>query len=595
MLSPSKRKKVDNFFQLDYEDVEDGHSSQEEKMINDIVKLFRSTRTQEALDCLDEETSVAKRALSVTMLDGLNQLVLAIVRRKESRLIEKMVDVGGGDLVAAVDNKGSNALIAASLFGSLEESIFHKLISAGGKKALMQKDEFGNTAFHYSAAWGASMSTIKLMINVGGREILFSLNNANEVPCSKDEHAQKFLCETGGEEYQMHLMRQSVKQSLSNLILMNRTVEAEIIVDQSDRRHEMFHKERNGFNSLIVAFVLLMRASMSAENEDRLCNLIKKMILLGGKELISENNNKHNANALHYAVGRNSRLEIIETLILTMGDDATKLLQQRTVFGYSTLHNACYFNAPSEVISYLVRCSSKELLLSMDEDKKQTPLEVLYNAEHPSNENIFAFQQAWHDLEPSLSSLCVQHQAKKSMVSKTMDWAKQSDSKYLLNNKFIKTILNYGSLHPVYLALTLMDLFVQVAIVVFIAPLVDQDSSIISGVVLSFCLLFLIGREVIQINTSAAKLHFTQFENLLDLSEIILLSLTILSELHKWTDVSIMRKIVIATVGVAWLELLFAFGNCNYGVSVFTSAVIQVSLVEDLVFNLEFISHHCYL
>lgn len=117
-----------------------------------------------------------------------------------------------------------------------------------------------------------------------------------------------------------------------------------------------------------------------------------------------------------------------------------------------------------------------------------------------------------------------------------------------------------------------------------------------SGVVFSFCLLFLIGRELIQINTSAVKLHFRQFENLLDLSEIILLSLTILSELYEWAPISILKKVVITTIGVAWLELLFLIGHCNYGVSVFTSAVIQVSLVvEYFVFNFQFISHCCHL
>ena len=566
----------------DEEDLKNGDEYDLDILVKTVNNL---TRMHEALAFLDDTSipmEVKQKAVMKQNKHGVTALFWAVRRNADFKLIEKMVDIGGEDLVKLYNTYDENALHNAAFCGNSYE-VFKLLIDVGGEGAIFKQDVLGNTPLHYSCAWGASETTIRYMINKGGPKLLMTKNNMDVVPRSDKPFTQELLLDhMGGEEYKKQIVAQKeYTMSFFDLIRLNMTEEVELKLDSVNSHKEVFETGGNGLNCLMMAIWFI--GNSSSRFESSLSSMIRKMVQIGGKDLVLTTN-ETNSNALHYAAFNGAPLDVIITLMNAAGSAGIEKVNN---WGSTPLHDACLRQAEVEILEYLIKHGGRKALLAKNRGG-QKPLELLYDADIPSDEHIMTMHCAWFALDP----YCAQALSRK-LFHKTLLWADNADPKYVTANNFVKDILNHRFILPRYQTILFTDLYVQLAVVLVISPqclfdfYMDQDSDItIWIVILCFCVTWFIGRELIELSSSPLQSYSKSYDNFLDLLQIALLVWTIqlLSKVQFSNDQSLQgespmyRGVLVSTTFVASVQMLFVIGQLNYSVSVFTYAVAQVSV-----------------
>ncbi len=130
------------------------------KTVNDL------TRRHEAVAFLNDSkisTEDKREALTTRNSNGVTALFWAIRRRAKFSLIEKMVEIGGRDMVLLCNNLKENVLHNAAFCGSSFE-VFETIVEAGGRQTILQlQDRLGHTTLHYACAWKLPYKTIKYL------------------------------------------------------------------------------------------------------------------------------------------------------------------------------------------------------------------------------------------------------------------------------------------------------------------------------------------------------------------------------------------------------------------------------------------------
>jgi ankyrin repeat protein len=585
----SNVEECDYDYDYDQENIEDHQQEDIEILVQTVNNL---TRMHEALAFLnDSNRNLRDKQISVRRQNrhGVTALFWAIRRGADHCLVEKMVEIGGKELVLLTNKYKENVLHNAAFCGSRYD-VYKTILDAGEKDVLLQRDRLGNTPMHYSCAWGVSIRAIEYMAEIGGRDALMVKNNEGQVPHSKNTKLQEYLSEIGGLEYQIELLEQKQNAELSffDLLMLNKTERAEIRLDDKNERKKLFDQDENGLNSLMVAIWFV--GNSSPVFHSRLSSLIRKMIKKGGKELVLATNTT-NSTVLHYAAFNGAPFDIIKLLVETAGQD---ILQKQNDWGSTPLHDSCYRHAPVEVIEYLVQQGGIGALKATNKDGI-TPLEILFHADIISDIHITTLQCAWYDLDPHCSRAC-----HRKIVQKTLKWADNLDPKSLRNNNFVKALLNDRFIMNRYQMIVFADLYAQLGIVLSLSPGLitvvygDQRSNnqsyeeirntflSIMLPTLGICVSWFIGRELVQIFASPFDNYSKGYNNFIDIAQLILVCVSI----HIFVEVrnggeeelnSGATGVVICSAAVAWTQLLFAIGQLSYSVSLFTYALVQVS------------------
>jgi ankyrin repeat protein len=570
-------------------------SKDNQKNIDILVKTVNNMdRIHEALAFLnDDSRSLEEKRASVMKQNshGITALFWAVRSRADHSLVKKMVEIGGKELVLITNKYGENVLHNAAFCGS-QYDVYKTILDAGEKELLLQRDRFGNTAMHYSCAWGVSIRAIEYMADMGGQEALMVKNNKGDVPYLEDIKLQEeYLLEIGGIEYKIQLLEQKNHSQLSfvDMLMLNKLEQAEIRLDDKKEVKDLLTREdANGLNSLMVAIWFVGNSSPIFHS--RLTSLIRKMVRKGGKELVLKTN-KTNSSVLHYAAFNGAPLDIIKLLVETGGQDT---LKKQNEWGSTPLHDSCFRHAPVEVIEYLVQQGGVEALKATNK-YGMTPLAILFNADILSDIHIMTLQHAWYELDPHCSRDC-----SRKIVKTTLEWADCLDPKLLRNNNFVKALLNDRFIMNRYLIVVFTDLYAQLGLVLALSPGLiaivygDQRShnTTLDELrdtfmdytipILILCVIWFIGRELVQIFASSFQNYLKGYDNFIDVTQLILVCMTIHTFLQaknkdedRISDES--TGILICTAAVAWTQLLFAIGHFSYNVSLFTYALVQVS------------------
>ncbi len=512
-------------------DLDERITEKKKERIKKLIKTVNDlTRRHEILACLRDNNiplEEKQEALRAKNSHGVTALFWAVRRRVDHTLLEEMVEIGGEILVRETNTYGENILHCAAFCGA-PTRVFQILGDVGGTEALLAKDRFGNTPMHYACNWGASIETLFYFIEKGGQEVLTTANHKHWVPSCKSSELQVFLNGKGGDKYEKMVGAHNEEDlTLFDMIMSNYQQEFKDRLASARRMNELYESDSNKLSLLMVT--LWFRGNAPPSSQHELASLAKLMIEIGGKKLILMEN-ETGSNALHYAAFNNAPLDIIKLMVETAGNDI--IHKHNGGWRNTPLHDACFRQAHEEVIEYLVRNDrGNKAVLAKNKDGK-IPLDLLFDADTPSDSRIMAFQRAWYDVDPRCARTLSRH-----IVSKILTWCMQAgtDSSRVTSNNFVKSLLNQRFILSKYQMVIMMDLYVQLAIVAVLSPLYFNDmflagkmDNIWLGIfILAVCFCWLLGREFAQIYSSPLGQYVVEYDNYIDLAQIILVALVL--------------------------------------------------------------------
>ena len=110
----------------------------------------------------------------------------------------------------------------------------------------------------------------------------------------------------------------------------------------------------------------------------------------------------------------------------------------------------------------------------------------------------------------------------------------------------------------------------------------QPHSNLLLGLLIP-CIIWLIFRELVQIGMSHVLSSYIGFYNILDWTQIVVLSMIltgIMDDDGALASEREQRTLLIATF-IAWIRLLFVIGNFFFQIAVFNAALIQVCLTSN--------------
>mmetsp|Transcript_553 Transcript_553/g.876 ORF Transcript_553/g.876 Transcript_553/m.876 type:complete len:270 (+) Transcript_553:260-1069(+) len=122
--------------------------------------------------CNSKENNFKKGTLLNYILSGYHDT-------NNKKLVAKLIDVGGKDIVLAKDSCGENPLHSALESGASTDVVM-KLIDVGGKDIVIDKEDiFSENALHFALKYKASNEVLMKLIDVGGRDTIIEKNTSN--------------------------------------------------------------------------------------------------------------------------------------------------------------------------------------------------------------------------------------------------------------------------------------------------------------------------------------------------------------------------------------------------------------------------------
>jgi len=342
---------------------------------------------------------------------------------------------------------------------------------------------------------------------------------------------------------------------------------------------------------------------------------VKLLVEVGGVETI-RNQDSWGLLPLHWGSDRDLDIEGIKYLVENGGDDTVLVTDNE---GRLPIHCACDNDFASvEVIDYLVKVGGKETLhkptkngelpihrasqknksldvieflyelggdgtLTAQNDEGVPPINLLY--QEGRSASIQYTQQRWLKADHTNG---IMDDVPRSTVDATLKWVQglnaAEKAKFLDSGKFIQCLLNKMYSRPRYLMLTMLDLYVRIISVIIFSFVIGVDLSNISGPrydlaisLLIISLIWMTFREVVQLSTTPLKTYVTDPTNLVDLLQIVLMSLCarfLMGDTSEPTNTDLMM--FIWTIALTWLGLLFGLGNVLYALSVFVAALVEI-------------------
>eukprot|EP00551_Chaetoceros_affinis_P007999 CAMPEP_0203681384 /NCGR_PEP_ID=MMETSP0090-20130426/42563_1 /ASSEMBLY_ACC=CAM_ASM_001088 /TAXON_ID=426623 /ORGANISM="Chaetoceros affinis, Strain CCMP159" /LENGTH=705 /DNA_ID=CAMNT_0050549847 /DNA_START=89 /DNA_END=2203 /DNA_ORIENTATION=+ len=531
------------------------------------------TRDHEILAFLNDETYTTeekRNALFQRTILGVSALSWAVRRNMDLPIIEKMLEIGGKELVMKRNTNAETPLHYAAFCGS-SHNVVKAIVEKGCEEVLLSQDIRGNTPMHYLCAWHPDPKIIKDIADIGQKGALMVTNKYEQVPTSRNQRIQMHLSNIGGKDYDQKVKDQKdINIPISHLLLLNRVPEVEYKLENKEARQELYWQD----DTLPISAIMLatwLYDIVSQINKSPLASLVSKMIKVGGKKLVLQLNST-NSTVLHYACFNKAPLEIIALLVEAAGNDA---LEIQNNLGSTPLHDACFRQAPVEVIRYLVKQGGDQILLKENE-VRMTPLEVLYNADIPSNEHILALQHAW----PNPDQIIFSH----IMKRKTELWiASQFNDPFdvIYGNGFLEALMNELFILPQYQILMFCDLYVQI-VIILILTLIHSEGlpERLSMAMLILVVVYAILRDVVQMVASPIDKYFQRLDNIVDITQIGLLCRIITILRLSLNDSGIddlgFQGTMVFAAGAAWVKLFIVSGQFYYKIAIFTSAFIKI-------------------
>ena len=143
------------------------------------------------------------------------------------------------------------------------------------------------------------------------------------------------------------------------------------------------------------------------------------------------------------------------------------------------------------------------------------------------------------------------------------------------NEFYLRIALNTEILKPFSLFILFMDLAMQVWVVIlFSFTWMDTENERrFAWSVLPFYLVFVLIRELVQIQRNSFVGYISIMSNWVDIIQFFLIIAVISTRSGKLLE----EQILIPCIAVSWIRLIFATSNLNYSVAVFLDAFIAVS------------------
>lgn len=461
---------------------------------------------------------------------------------------------------------------------------------------------------------------------------------------------QLFLSNQGGEKYDHLITTQTAtihEMSIFDLIMLNlvEEVQRKLTAQPINKRYiqELYEKDDLGINTLMDAIWHIGHINTSthintlsttentrtenSEHRSHFLSMIQTMVDVGGKDLVLMTNNT-GSNSLHHAAYNQSPLDVIILLLHAAGTPSIHIQNYKK---QTMLHVACINNAPVEVVQYLIKLDGKcvstnnnnnnnsnscvGLLLKAKNINNNTPLEEAYTVPNPSEQLIVALQRTWYEVDPN----CIQ-KSSTHLIKQTLQWSRKFDAHIVTSNNFLKSVLNESFCWPRYQIVLFSDVYFHLCVNIFISPFrtkmnqfyIDHNDTSglgVSVVVLSICGFWFLFREIIEM--FSIKNYARSYKNLLNIIFVVFVCWTIYifvqlqqqenenesidddngggvggNDDDDYLNLNV-RGVIIVTCMISSIEFLLSIGQLSYSVSVFTYAIIQVS-VSFKVFQITF-------
>ena len=216
-------------------------------------------------------------------------LKLALELEKSVKVVLKLIDIGGWDIVWArnTPTKYETALHLACMSKNASIEIVSKLIEVGGRELVLVHGDHGNTALHFacdkSAHTSHDINIISKLIEVGGKELVMRKNYYGETAL--------------------------------HCICCNKNTSIDIIFKLIEMGGRELVMEKNDFGNTALHFVC------DNKSISFYTSIISKFINVGGRELIV-NKNYYKETALHFLCrNKNTELDIISHFLKEGGKE----------------------------------------------------------------------------------------------------------------------------------------------------------------------------------------------------------------------------------------------------------------------------------
>jgi hypothetical protein len=282
--------------------------------------------------------------------------------------------------------------------------------------------------------------------------------------------------------------------------------------------------------------------------------------------------------ALHRSIREEAPFEVIETLLRHGGQSLARSLNTA---GNNALHIASFTNPPAPIIEALID-SAGVTSLTVENLVGDTPLVKFYSANSPI-ELILLMQNKWIEMDPHMQTITDKH------ITAAMDWVQnlsRKDRIVALKSIFIKKVLNESFVKSTFMNILMADFYAQLMIVLTFSIGIEkslnssgQNLSSVWHICLTISVLWLVGREFMQIITTPLRFYVMDFGNLLDSLQILFLSWSLSIFGNGGIDTSREQWVVAITTGLVWVLLIMVVKDLNYNIAVFVVALQTIVLL----------------
>ncbi len=255
----------------------------------------------------------------------------------------------------------------------------------------------------------------------------------------------------------------------------------------------------------------------------------------------------------------------------------------RPPYDFYKQQTACYFDADTKIIKYLVEVCGSDCVRTLDK-KFRTPLDLALERNSYCVESILVLLQQLSDID-EISLYLPQ-----KTINSILEWVRLQTSTAAFEYPIVQRILNESFISKKYLTVWMVDLYLQIIIVAIISFGIDpalrgygQRIGATQAAFLYISICWLLFREAIQVITTPFNEFVSDLKNWIDVTQVVLLFLTLdvlflKGGVQTFGDASV----VIATSGLVWINLLSVLGRGFYKIRVY---IVYLKLVGSAIQN----------
>ncbi len=313
--------------------------------------------------------------------DNRNSLHFACTFNASAEVVSQLLEVGGLDLLLEKYRGRTPLHLACRCRYKSSFEMVSKLIELGGWNLLLEKNKYGSNALHDACGNSAPLEVVSKLLEVGERDLL-ERNNSGRNPlhyaCWSNASVEVVskLIEFGGRR----LVLEKDKQGYNSLhcVFISENLRAEVILKLLEAGGSDLVREKDvcGKSAFHLSF----------ENDEVSVELLLKLIDVGGRELaLDKDKNGRNTFSMLLEVGvsdlsrKKDKFEEDSFDSSFEGDGAFtaillklievgggKLVLNKDVNGHNTLVHAFQHNAPTKVITKILEIGGKDMILERD-------------------------------------------------------------------------------------------------------------------------------------------------------------------------------------------------------------------------------------